>query len=202
MNSQVRFVMHPADEHDFEQVLLSDESIRFIAGPRWNSKSPKASRSLAEIDDLYCIIWSASDIAKLKAEYIPSCGDWYCTSEHATIQFLLSQIHESVITEGRIAICTTPSRDFPAPRVKCVEKRFEKLRKYIKKYFSNSIIQWRCPTIPAAPAGPSRSGNPSKPDPQVWVGPNALRWLRERAGRRVKQHRQNIVEAVLIPGAS
>ncbi len=36
MRSQVCFVMHSDDERDFEQFLISDESIRFIAGPRSN----------------------------------------------------------------------------------------------------------------------------------------------------------------------
>jgi hypothetical protein len=200
MRSQVRFAMHPDDERAFEQLLVSDESIRFIAGPRWKKETPKTSRSLADIDDYYCIIWSTSDIAKLKAEYIPSCDDWYCRSEHATIQFLRSEMDESVITEGRIAVSTMPSRDFPASSVKCLEKRYGSLRKYVRKNYSNSIIQWRNPTIPDAPAGLNRSAKPSKPDPQVWVGPHALRWLRERPDRRIKQMRQSIVEAVLIDG--
>src|SRR5262249_47706116 len=76
MRSQVRFAMHPEDEREVEQLLVSDESIRFIAGPRWKTETPETSRSLAEIG-YYCIIWSTSDIAKLKAEYIPSCDDWY-----------------------------------------------------------------------------------------------------------------------------
>ena len=200
MNSQLRFVMHPADERDFESLLVSDDSIRFIAGPRWKTESPKTSRSLAEIDDDYCIIWSTSDIAKLKAEYIPSCKDWYCRSEYATIQFLRSEMDEAVITEGRIAVPTMASRDFPTSSVKRLEKRYRDLRKYFRKNYSNSIIQWRNPTIPYAPASPNRSANPSKPDPQVWVGPHALRWLRERPDRRIKQMRQSIVEAVLVEG--
>jgi hypothetical protein len=192
--------MHPADEREFEELLVSDESIRFIAGPRWKTESPKTSRSLADIDDDYCIIWSTSDIAKLEAEYIPSCDDWYCRSEYATIQFLRSELDELVITEGRIAVSTIHSDDFPASSAKSLEKRYGNLRNYIKKNFSNSIIQWRNPTVPYAPAGPNRSANPSKPDPQVWVGPHALRWLREGPDRRIKQMRQSIVEAVLVDG--
>jgi len=199
MRSQVRFAMHPADERDFEQFLVSDESIRFIAGPRWKTKTPKTSRSLADIDDYYCIIWSTSDIAKLKAEYIPSCDDWYCESEYATIQFLRSEMDGAVITEGRIAVSTISSRDFPASSVKRLEKRYGNLRKYLRKNYSNSIIQWRNPTFPYAPAGPNRSANPSKPDPLVWVGPYALRWLREQPDHRIKQFRQGNVEAVLVP---
>jgi hypothetical protein len=191
--------MHPADERDFESLLVSDDSIRFIAGPRWKTESPKTSRSLAEIDDDYCIIWSTSDIAKLKAEYIPSCDDWYCRSEYATIQFLRSEIDELIITEGRIAVATIRSRDYPESSAKSLEKRYGKLRNYIKKSFSNSIVQWRNPTFPYAAAGPNRSANPSKPDPQVWVGPHALRWLRERPDRRIKQFRQSNVEGVLVP---
>ena len=200
MRSQVRFVMHPADEREFEQLLVSDESIRFIAGPRWKTETPSTSRSLADIDDNHCIVWSTSDIAKLKAEYIPTCDDWYCRSEFATIQFLRSEMDKAVITEGRIAVSTATRRDFPASSVKSLEKRYGQLRKYLRKNFSNSIIQWRNPTIPYAPAGPNRSANPSKPDPQVWVGPHALCWLRERPCRRIKQFRQGNVEAVLVSG--
>src|SRR5262249_53699483 len=158
-----------------EQLLLSDESIRFIAGPRWKTETPQTSRALAGIG-YYCIIWSTSDMAKLKAEYIPTCDDWYCRSEYATIQFLRSQMNEAVLTEGRIAVATIASRDFPASSVNCVDKRYGNLRKHIRKTYMNSIIQWRNPTLPYAPAGPNRSANPSKPDPQVWVGPHALRW--------------------------
>jgi hypothetical protein len=71
MRSQVRFAMHPTDEREFEQLLVSDNSIRFIAGPRWKTKTPRTSRSLSDIVDRYCIIWSTSDIATLKAEYVP-----------------------------------------------------------------------------------------------------------------------------------
>jgi hypothetical protein len=193
--------MHPADEAEFEKLLVSDESIRFIAGPRWKTETPETSRTLAEIDDTYCIIWSTADMVKLKAEYIPSCDDWYCRSEHATIQFLRSDMDEAVITEGRIAISTIPSPDFPAASARSLEKRYGDLWKYFRRIYSNSIIQWRNPTVPYAPAGPHRSANPSKPDPQVWVGPHAVNWLRERADRRIKQSRQGNVEAILVDAA-
>lgn len=200
MRSQVRFVMHPADERDFEQVLVSDGSVCFIAGPRWKTETPKTSRSLADIEDHYCLIWSTSDIAELKSEYIPACNDWYCRSEDATIQFLRSEMDQMVITEGRIAVATNPKHAFLASSVKRLEKRYSNLRKYLRKNYSNSILQWRNPVAPYAPAGPNRSANPSKPDPQVWVGPNALRWLRERPDRTIKPMRQSIVEAVLVDG--
>lgn len=199
MRSQVRFAMHPDDEREFEQLLLSDVSIRFIAGPRWKTETPQTTRSLANIGG-YCIVWSTRDIAKLKEEYIPACDDWYCQSEFATIQFLRSEVHESVLTEGRIAVSTVASGDFPAASVRSLDQRYEGLRKYFRKNYSNSIIQWRNPTVPYAPAGPNRSANPSKPDPQVWVGPHALLWLRESPDRRIKQIRQSVVEAVLVEG--
>lgn len=202
MRSQVRFAMHPDDERDLEHLLVRDESIRFIAGPRWKTETPTSFRSLTDIANNYCIIWSTSDIAELKSEYIPTCNDWYCRSEYATIQFLRSEIDEMVITEGRIAVASSSQDDFPASSVKSLEKRFSNLQKYLQKNYSNSIIQWRNPAAPYAPAGHDRSANPSKPDPQVWVGPNALRWLRERPDRKIKQMRQSIVEAVLVDGAS
>jgi hypothetical protein len=125
------------------------------------SQTPKTSRSLADIDDHYCIIWSISDIAKLKAEFIPSCDDWYCPSEYATIQFLRSEIDESIITDGRIEVFTISRRDFSASSVKRLEKRYGDLRKYFRKNYSNSVIQWRNPMVPFAPAGPGRSANPA-----------------------------------------
>ncbi|HEX8913371.1 MAG TPA: hypothetical protein VF796_13505 [Humisphaera sp.] len=200
MRSQVRFAMHPADEREFEQLLVADESIRFIAGPRWRSETPASSRSLADVDN-YCIVWSTGDIAKLEAEYMPSCDDWYCRSEYATVQFLRSELVGTVITEGRIAVATGPRSGFPVSSVKRLERRYGDLRKFIRKRYSNSIIQWRNPTAPYAPAGPNRSANPSKPDPQVWVGPHALQWLREGSDRRLKQVRQGIIEAVLVDSA-
>ena len=197
MRSQVSFAMHPDDEREFEQVLLRDESIRFIAGPRWKTETPNTSRSLEDID-YYCIIWSTSDMTKLKADYIPSCDDWYCQSEYATIQFLRSKIEDEILINGRLAISTISSRDFPLTSVKSLEKRYGDLRKYFRKTYSNSIVQWRNPTLPYAPAGPDHSANPSKPDPLLWVGPHALCWLRERPDRRIKPFRNANVEALLV----
>lgn len=194
--------MHPDDESEFEDLLVCDETIRFIAGPRWKTETPISARSLAGIAGNYCIIWSTSDIPEMKSEYIPACNDWYCRSEYATIQFLRSEIDEMVMTEGRIAVSTISQHDFPASRVKNLENRYSALRKYIRTNYSNSIVQWRNPFVPYAPAGPNRSANPGKPDAQVWVGPHALRWLREQSDRRVKQTRHSVVEAVLIDNAS
>lgn len=198
MKSQVRFVMHPDDESEFEHLLVRDESIRFIAGPRWKAETPVCSRSLTDIAGSYCIIWSITDIPELKSEYIPSCNDWYCRSENATIQFLRSEIDEMVITEGRIAVSTISKHDLPDSTVKNLEKRYTTLRKYFRSNYFNSVVEWRNPLAPYAPAGPNRSANPSMADPQVWVGPHALRWLRERSERKIKQLRQSIVEAVLV----
>jgi hypothetical protein len=198
MHSQVRFVMDPDDEREFEQLLLAEESIRFIEGPRWKTKTPLTSRSLADIHSNYCIIWSPKDIAKLKAEYIPTCNDLYCRSEYATIYFWRSEIDGLVITEGHISVSTRRTADFPASSAKNVEKRYVMLRSHIKKTFSHSMLQWRS-SEPVEPGGPEGSANPSKPDPHVWIGPHALRWLRERSDRRVKQFLQMRVEAVLVP---
>lgn len=193
--------MHPDDEREFEHLLVDDESIRFIAGPRWKTEAPIYSKSLTDIAGNYCIIWSTDDIPEMKSEFIPACNDWYCRSEYATIQFLRSEIDEMVLTEGRIAVASSLGDNFPASSVKNLEKRFISLRKYLRKNYSNSILQWRNPVVPYAPAGPNRSANPSEPDPQIWVGPNALRWLRESPNRKVKQMRQSVVEAVLVDGA-
>jgi hypothetical protein len=103
-----------------------------------------------------------------------------------------------VITEGHISVATIRPADFLASSAKNVEKRCGMLRSHIKKTFSNSMLQWRW-SEPVEPGGRERSANPGKPDPQVWVGPHALRWLQERSDRRVKQFLQMRVEAVLVP---
>jgi hypothetical protein len=201
MNSQICFAMHPADELEFEEVLLGDKSIQFISGPRWENKIPSTSRSLRDIES-YCIVWSTSDIATLNADYIPSCNDWYCRSEHATIQFLRSEMNDLVITEGRIAVSTRECEGFPQSSVQQLEKRFRKLRNYIKKTYQNSVVQWQNPTLPYGPSQRKSSANPSAPDPRIWVGPHALAWLRQNPHRRIKQSLHCFVEAVLISNVS
>ena len=150
MRSQVRFAMHPDDEREFERILVADESIRLIAGPRWKTETSDTSRSLTNIDDWYCIVWSTSDIRQLKADYIEPCNDWYCRSEYATIQFLRSQMHDSFITEGRIAVSTTPTDDFPASSVKNVDARYKMLRKLIR----NAQDGVRAPLVNRVPRPP------------------------------------------------
>ena len=185
--------MHPEDELEFEAQILADQSVQLVDGPRWKTKSPEGFRKLSEITGDYCIIWSASDLPHLTARHIKACNDWYCDSEYATIQFLRSQIQESIITEGRIAISTTENQSSSNG----VELRYKSLRKFVKKHFTNSIIQWFNPQLPIAPASSKRSANPSKPDPQVWVGPSSMRWLEADSERRIKQQLNSVVEATI-----
>jgi hypothetical protein len=187
MRSQLRFVMHPDDEHDFATFLLSDETVQFIDGPRWKSQSPTCSRTLEHIG-WYCIIWSPSDLPELDARFIPTCDDYYCKSEYATIQWLRSELNDSAITDGRIAISTHYDIDgFPATQAKQVDARFNKLRRFVKKHSSNSVARWYDDRFPFAPTGPRRSANPSDPDKSLWVGPAALAWLHADHRRRIKQ---------------
>ncbi|WP_185234727.1 hypothetical protein [Teredinibacter franksiae] len=190
--------MHPEDEKEFEAKILADETVLLVDGPRWKTEFPEGVRTLSKITGTYCIVWSTSDIDQLKARYIEQCDDWYCESEHATIQFLRSELGDSVITEGRIAISTVYDHsDFSEPQAKQVDARFKMLRRYIKKEYCNSIVQWCNPTLPIAPASLKRSANPSKPDPQIWVGPYALEWMRKNDCRRIKQHKSAVVEGAL-----
>lgn len=200
MRSQIRFAMHPDDEREFVAHVLGDESVVFIDGPRWESESPLSCRDIAKLTGTYCIVWSPRDLQKLTAKYVPTCKDWYCDSEYATIQFLRSELLEnSVIIEGRIAVSTeiefTPK--FSEASAKQVEARFKMLRRFIKTNYSNSIIRWKSANAPIAPAGPQRSANPSKPDPQIWIGPAALAWMKHRKTRCIKQFRNGFVEGRL-----
>ena len=195
MNSQLRFVMHASDESEFVAQVLSDPGVCLIDGPRWKASSPETFRAIESISGDYCIIWSKQDRAKLRAEYIKTCDDWYCESEEATIQFLRSRTVGLVITEGRIAIGTSSAKESEA---KGVERRFRALVRFVKNHYSNSIVCWANPNAPFAPAGPGRSANPSEPDPQVWVGPHALRWLQETQERCIKQFLPGGAEARLV----
>ena len=78
--------MRSFSPYGHERLLVSDESMRFIAWPRWKTKSPRTSRLLVGIDDFYRIIWSTSDIAMLGAESVSACDDWYCRTEYVMIE--------------------------------------------------------------------------------------------------------------------
>ena len=188
--------MHPDDEHAFAAHVLSEESVVFIDGPRWQSPEPATHRSLDGVQGNYCIIWSPHDRSSLNARQLPAGNAWDCQDETFTIQFLRSQIFGSVITEGLLAVSTSGLAGELG-----VEKRFKALVRHAKKHYTNSVVQWVNPTLPLAPATKNRSANPSKPDAQVWLAPQALRWLRADRGRCIKQFTNSVVEARLSNGA-
>jgi hypothetical protein len=51
-------------------------------------------------------IRSPDDLPELAADYDPTGNDWYCSSKHATIQFLRSSIAGEIIRDGPFAIST------------------------------------------------------------------------------------------------
>jgi hypothetical protein len=201
LRSQVRFFMHPDDEAAFADFLLLDETIFFVDGPRWPESTPPTTRQIGSLKGNYCIIWSRGDIRRLRAQHYPECNDWYCSSEQATIQFLRSElIAETQITEGRIAV-GTPScgtKSFTLESIARLEGRFRSARSFIRRHYFNEAIQWFSPGAPIAPAAASRSGNPSKPDPQVWVGPVALEWLKSRKRRCFRQFVGGTLKAIPV----
>ena len=171
--------MHPDDEHAIAELLLGDESVRFVHGPRWPTEEPAHSRALEDIG-WYCIVWSTDDMPKLESEYISTCDDWYCRSEYATLQMLRSEFDGTNLTDGRFAISTLYDLpQFPEDKAKQVDARFKMIRRYIKKNYVNSIIRWYSSRAPIAPRAPKRSPNPSDPDNKMWVGPAALEWFHE-----------------------
>jgi hypothetical protein len=195
MRSELRFVMHPEDEAALMNELLRDPAVLLVDGPRWKSAQPPATRSLIEVGR-YCIIWSPEDLPELEADFIPTCDDWYCRSERATLQLLRSEVIDAVITDGRLAISTDPMQ----PGIlENVEHRYRVLCRYIKKSYVNSVVVWRNVDRPEAPAGPSRSANPSAPDRSVWVGPAAMGWFSQHATRRIKQSLSGRVEGTVHP---
>ena len=193
MRSQLRFVMHPDDEAALVAELLRDPAIVLVDGPRWKTAVPPTTRKLSAVGS-YCIIWSPEDLPELSAEFIPTCSDWYCRAEYATIQFLRCEVTETVIAEGRLAISTGSANKATAANV---ERRYKLLRGAIQKSYLNSIVRWRNPNLPEAPAGPSRSANPSDPDRSLWVGPAATSWLAGHPARRIKVFLASPVEGTI-----
>ena len=198
MNSQVSFVMHPEDEEKFFQQILADEQVVLIGGPRWKTASPTCTRSISDITGNYCIIWSPSDLSVLKSRHIAKANDWYCSSEYATIQFLRSEVAESVVTRGRIAI-STDHGEIPGDMVKQIVARYNTLRKYIKTNYDNSLARWFSPNAPILPAAKGRSANPGKMDKTLWIGPKALQWLRSDGRRRIRAFKTGGAEALIQP---
>lgn len=203
MNSQLRFVMHPADEREFAAQVLADPAVLLIDGPRWQAAAPQTFRDLGAIRSNYCILWSPDDEATLEARYIAGCNDWYCEAEHATVQFLRSEIFaDGVLTEGRIAVATGGAS---AQAAQGVEQRYKALGRFVRKHYANKVVCWCNPSMPFGPAVPGRSANPGKPDAQVWVGPHALQWLRDGGAqqrRAIKQARNAVVQAWLADSFS
>jgi hypothetical protein len=188
--------MHPDDEAALVTELLRDPAILFVDGPRWKAVTPPTTRDISAIGS-YCIIWSPEDLPQLSAKLTPH-GDWYCRDENSTVQFLRCKMTETVIAEGSFAISTEPAEAKAAANV---ERRYKFLSRAIKKTFRNSVVQWRNPRLPEAPAGPSRSANPSAPDRSLWVGPAAMTWMAGHADRRVKTFLTGFVEGTITaPG--
>jgi hypothetical protein len=193
MRSQIRFVMHPDDEAVLMSELLRDRAVLLVDGPRWKSAAPPTTRNISAVG-YYCIIWSPADLPNLPAEFIPSRNDWYCRGEHATIQFIRCTVAGTVITEGRFAIATDQASATTAANI---QRRYNLLRRWIKKTYVNSVVRWRNPKVPEAPPGPNRSANPSAPDRTLWIGPSAMKWLSADATRRIKIFREALVEGAI-----
>jgi hypothetical protein len=187
--------MHPNDEPTIVAQLLRDPAVLLVDGPRWKTATPPTTRNLSTAG-WYVIIWSPEDLAELPAEFIPTCNDWYCRGEYATIQFLRSQVTGTVITEGRFAISTEPAQKTTAANV---ERRYRLLRRAVQKTYMSSVVRWRNPGLPESPGGPSRSANTSKPDRSLWVGPAAMAWLAADASRRIKQDATFVIEGTIEP---
>jgi hypothetical protein len=195
MRSQLRFVMHPDDETELMTELLRDSAVLLIDGPRWKSATPPTTRNVAAVGS-YCIIWSPEDLPELSADFIPTCDDWYCRAEYATIQFLRCTITDTTIKDGRLAISTGAANRTTAANV---ERRYKLLCRTIKKTYVNSIVRWRNPNRPEAPAGPGRSANPSEPDRSLWVGPAAMTWLLGEPQRCIQPFAGAVQGTISIP---
>jgi hypothetical protein len=172
--------------------LLCDPVVVLVNGPRWKSSAPPITRDIFAVGG-YCIIWSPEDLPMLPARFIPSCNDWYCNGEYATVQFIRSIITGTVITVGRLAIATDHADERTAANIK---RRYDLLRRWIKKTCANSAVRWHNPKATEALAGPNRSPNSSDLDRSLWIGPCAINWLNAEVVRRIKISPKSLVEVL------
>lgn len=178
MQSQVTFIMHPADEASFVETIMGEPGVVLVDGPKWSSCQPPVVSDVRRAG-YYLMIWNLKETPPLKgARY----GDqkkrwWYCENEFHTIQFLRSgfQDGESFLFEGRIAIATTDKGKtfYDEATARSVERRFKALKRFIQKSYANGVIIWQSPSAPRSKT------NPLKPAKDVWVGPQALQWLHD-----------------------
>ena len=188
MRSSINFVMHPDDEAEFARVVMSEHGTVFVDGPRWRSPEPPIVSDLQEADS-YLMIWNPSETVPLTTKHYNNDGteSWYCQNQFVTIQFLRSGLQDGeppFLFTGRIAANTTDQCKtlYDAASAPSVEKRYNALRKQIKKTYTNSVLIWQDRTLPRS------ATNPGKPDASLWVGPHALPWLRaDPMIRRVQQ---------------
>ena len=191
MRSEVVFVMHPEDERELVSVVTAENGVVFVDGPKWETPEPPIVGDIHAADD-YLVIWNPSETPPLTAiRHVKDAHEWwYCDSEFLTLQFLRSGFRrgEPYLFEGRIAVRTADEHedsrdDRCAPSV---ERRFKRLRAAIKKTYTNRVLIWQNVLLPRSPTNPNRRAA------NIWVGPHALRWLREDARNRwVQQFRHS-----------
>jgi hypothetical protein len=178
MRSEVRLMMLPEDEDEFLRSILDEPGTVLVDGPRWDTPEPPIASDFAGVGP-HLLVWKPSEHPKLAANRHEKGGSawWYCRDERATIQFLRCRYRpgDRFVSEGRLAVATTErgERTTPGSPASPVERRFLALRRRIHKVYTNRVIIWQNRSLPR-----SRT-NPLKPDPGLWVGPRALRWLED-----------------------
>jgi hypothetical protein len=174
--------MSSADERSFVGAIVKEAHTVLVNGPQWPSPAaPLVDPPQLAGAETYLLIWNKSEVPRLSAKR--SGAYWEAYNEKTTIQFLRCQLwDESVLTEGRIAISTED---------KHIQRRYQRLRQVIRQTCRNGLVCW------LQPAAPRTAKNPSAPDRQVWVGPDALNWLRCSARHAFKQDRHGLTQAII-----
>jgi hypothetical protein len=190
--------MHPDDESTFAEKVLSETGTVFVDGPIWAQPQPPITKDIRTAGD-YLMIWNSLETPELTGTHHRKEEKewWYCNNEFLTIQFLRSGFHptEPFLVEGRIAVCTTSKEKnfYHESSAGAIERRFKFLRNFIKKAYANKALIWQ------AISSPRSNSNPIKPDPCVWVSPNAMAWLEEEPRKRfVQQFRTAGASAYLL----
>ena len=170
MRSQITFIMHPDDQAEFVDEVLSESGVVLVDGPKWETPDPPLL-SGAEEGGRHLMIWNADETRPLLGRHHTHDGDqwWYCKNESLTLQFLRSSLYESFIVEGRIAV----GSDDAGKSAAAVDKRYKRLRRWLKKTYTNGVLFWQ-----NVNAGRSAT-NPGKPCSSSWVGPHAMAWLEQ-----------------------
>src|SRR5437879_3744546 len=134
MRSQLITVMAPEDEDAFLRFVFETPTVVLIPEVRNASAAIPTTRGLPLVASDHCYLWDRAILQAPRAEFIPTCNDFYLRSEESLIQFLRSPQTATTIGAGRIALATGSKGESAAnpSTAGAMEAWFKRLVKWLK----------------------------------------------------------------------